>query len=108
MLVTRWSVIALVILMIPACRDVNPYYCPKGSEHCMPANQACGENECEAPTPVCKSEAEGLCVACTMNMHCPRITPICDTTVNECVGCTVNDDCESGLCTENRCADPGD
>lgn len=97
-----------VLAALSACREPNEYHCPEG-DLCVLPPQACGDITCEAPTPVCKSAGTETCVACTANEHCPRNSlPFCDTTVNECVECLVNADCDSELCVDQKCVAPED
>jgi hypothetical protein len=110
------SLVALVIAFA-GCTRANPNYCPGAPDNnCnnvdagpdAPMRCAASDECTQDGALVCKLP-DGICVECVDRSTCMKpAEPVCDTTVNECVGCRSHGDCPaSGACLpDGSCADP--
>jgi hypothetical protein len=96
----------LVLTLLVACSEKNPYYCEGHPENnCrldadINAPQGCSTSaQCtNTAKPICEPTQQ-VCVACTDGMAgaCGGTTPVC-TSANTCSGCTAHGECASAAC----------
>src|SRR5688572_27690810 len=96
----------LVLTLLVACSEKNPYYCEGHPENnCrldadINAPQGCSTSaQCtNSAKPICEPTQQ-VCVACTDGMAgaCGGTTPVC-TSSNTCAGCGAHGECASAAC----------
>jgi hypothetical protein len=108
----RIPVLLVVLLLAPACKTRDAYYCEGApNNNCLlsDADLTCSRSsECPGDRPVCDVGGAGICVQCTPAEReaCGPSTPACRD--NTCQACVAHTECDSGACLpDGSCGDAG-
>src|SRR5262249_39024049 len=95
---TYMRLACLLVVLLSACRHLDPYFCEDAPHHncnAIDAGNSCTTDQSfSAPTAVCDVSGTMMCVQCTASEHdaCTATQPVCGDD-HACRGCAAHAEC---------------